>query len=738
MFSRVRYLILALLLLFISVPSFSQDSLNVTMLSSTLVNWGSVSDVETYGDYTFIACRETGIKVLDFTDPDNVAEINKIVLDSYFIEIDEASRTLYAMEYLTSESSRVHAYNIAEPESIIEMGVGTINHFSDGFYVSNNILFSESPFESFSLMDVSSPSTMNVYANVSVPNPIVDSRFSNGFAYIITAWKLYIYDCTNPSDNHLVHEEELNEWCNTSRLDVLGDYLYIYEDKSLPDNNSFLKIYDITNPSTPVRRSTTPVTNWPLNLKVIGDYAFVLCRTTDDHSSRFIDIYNVSNPSIPVYTGSYEDETIFRIWPSENFLALRKLNGPVEFLDYSDINSMQLVHSFDHNGGINDLTVNSNQIFIADDEGGLMVYDISDETSPARVVQYDFDGFQPTTIVSHDGLIYASDTNQLKILDFTDMDSPVEVAVIDHFENGINLFDIYGDRLYLMVGGSIHFYDISDPSSLVELSNIQVSGSVRSFATIEDHLYVYSSFHVLTYSFYYFSIIDISDMEDPILLLEREDLPTLTALATDGQYLYCGSGICGGPNYLVYDVSEPESMFLLNSLELPNGITEATIHEEYAYVTTKYDGLSIVNIENPNDLSIDGFYHTPGHGRDIEIYENMIVAGDYYYLDILDFEYLNSFEENPDPVISDFKLSAAYPNPFNSTVRFNVTVPSESELRIKVYNLLGEEVADLHSGITLPGTHIFSWKADLSTGIYFLEVSNNTGWRQVQKVIFQK
>ena len=66
-----------------------------------------------------------------------------------------------------------------------------------------------------------------------------------------------------------------------------------------------------------------------------------------------------------------------------------------------------------------------------------------------------------------------------------------------------------------------------------------------------------------------------------------------------------------------------------------------------------------------------------------------------------------------------FKLNQNYPNPFNPSTTIEFDLPKSSEVSLKVYNILGEEVATLLSGSLLSGSHSVEWDAsNLASGVY--------------------
>jgi len=67
-----------------------------------------------------------------------------------------------------------------------------------------------------------------------------------------------------------------------------------------------------------------------------------------------------------------------------------------------------------------------------------------------------------------------------------------------------------------------------------------------------------------------------------------------------------------------------------------------------------------------------------------------------------------------------YALHQNYPNPFNSTTTFQFTIVDRQPTTVRVFDLLGREVATLVHDVKEPGTHSIRWDAGgASSGVYF-------------------
>ncbi|MDP8206533.1 MAG: carboxypeptidase regulatory-like domain-containing protein [Candidatus Electryonea clarkiae] len=85
---------------------------------------------------------------------------------------------------------------------------------------------------------------------------------------------------------------------------------------------------------------------------------------------------------------------------------------------------------------------------------------------------------------------------------------------------------------------------------------------------------------------------------------------------------------------------------------------------------------------------------------------------------------------------TEWSLEAVYPNPFNPELSIIVALPAPSGLDIRIYNILGKQIALLANGRYPAGYKIFNFKAaDHASGIYFLKVQVPERINEIRKVV---
>ena len=152
---------------------------------------------------------------------------------------------------------------------------------------------------------------------------------------------------------------------------------------------------------------------------------------------------------------------------------------------------------------------------------------------------------------------------------------------------------------------------------------------------------------------------------------------------------------------------------------------------DFAYVSHYESGLHIIDISDPENIfenvSFDSFTQSDNatFNGAWGVYPNTLngtvfVSNSEGRLDILEFIPDNVITDIEDPpLLKQPFLVNNYPNPFNPVTTIEYALPVSSEISLIVYNLKGEQVADLISGVQIAGSHQIVWDASqMASGIY--------------------
>ncbi len=206
----------------------------------------------------------------------------------------------------------------------------------------------------------------------------------------------------------------------------------------------------------------------------------------------------------------------------------------------------------------------------------------------------------------------------------------------------------------------------------------------------------------------------------------------------------------GGPNVVIDGIRISDSWLLaplpveltsFSAMNLTNGI-------KLSWTTASELNNSGFNIErSSNNISFNKIAFIPGHGTSTQTlnysYVDNSTSGKMYYrLKQIDFDgsysYSKAVEVSVTSTPSEFQLAQNYPNPFNPSTKIKFNIPEAGNVSLKVYNLLGQQVRTLLSGLMQAGTHTINFDASgLHSGLYFYKLEA-AGFSQVKKMTLLK
>ncbi|MBS1550469.1 MAG: T9SS type A sorting domain-containing protein [Bacteroidetes bacterium] len=98
--------------------------------------------------------------------------------------------------------------------------------------------------------------------------------------------------------------------------------------------------------------------------------------------------------------------------------------------------------------------------------------------------------------------------------------------------------------------------------------------------------------------------------------------------------------------------------------------------------------------------------------------------GNNLYIDDITSGLITGINNTPITMTPDrFELSQNYPNPFNPSTKISFSIPKQSFVSLKIYDMLGKEVSQLVSEVKTPGVYSIDFNAlNLSSGAYFYQL----------------
>ena len=101
-------------------------------------------------------------------------------------------------------------------------------------------------------------------------------------------------------------------------------------------------------------------------------------------------------------------------------------------------------------------------------------------------------------------------------------------------------------------------------------------------------------------------------------------------------------------------------------------------------------------------------------------------------------ETLIGITSNQNEIPKNYALLQNYPNPFNPTTNIRFNLPKSGVVTLKVYNILGKEVATLVNGNLIAGSYNYNWNASgYASGVYFYRLQTGE-FTQTKKMILVK
>jgi hypothetical protein len=173
---------------------------------------------------------------------------------------------------------------------------------------------------------------------------------------------------------------------------------------------------------------------------------------------------------------------------------------------------------------------------------------------------------------------------------------------------------------------------------------------------------------------------------------------------------------------------------------------------ELSWITATETNNQGFEVQRSNGSDFETIAFVEGHGTTTESQaysysDRSVNDGSYSYrLKQIDFngtfEYSNVIEVDVS-ALREFALDQNYPNPFNPSTKISFRLAVDSKVSLKVFNILGQEVATLINTNLVAGAHDVNFDASkLNSGVYLYRIEatgiDGSNFMDVKKMILTK
>jgi hypothetical protein len=353
-------------------------------------------------------------------------------------------------------------------------------------------------------------------------------------------------------------------------------------------------------------------------------------------------------------------------------------------------------------------------VFMSDPFGGLLAYDHSD-TSFTNLRQIVF------LAVRRSVKEYTYDDTSLTKIEEVSLDPafPQNTAI---GPDGIVFVASQGGGVsaYLFMDSVFTFLDqVTDPSTA---DGIAVGpDSIIYVAARDDGYYAFSFYDDSTFT-----------MLDHINVIQANNV----GVSPTG-VIYFTNGNIGG--LLAYTFNGVSFDSVTNWTDPLGALDVAVTTDDKIFLANSLDGLRAFSFDGSTLTNTAHF--NPGHNtRDVAISPDGVIytADDGAGWNAFTYEAATGINNNELISPSSFNLFQNYPNPFNPTTKINFQIPQRGFISLKIYDVLGNEIATLVNEEKPAGSYEVDFEAtDFPSGVYFYQI-NVGSFIQIEKMVLLK
>lgn len=193
-----------------------------------------------------------------------------------------------------------------------------------------------------------------------------------------------------------------------------------------------------------------------------------------------------------------------------------------------------------------------------------------------------------------------------------------------------------------------------------------------------------------------------------------------------------------GQNYTLYAANGSTNLKMFNMPPLPPADLFDVRFGSQRFVEdlSSEQTINLTGVVYPVTISVKGVSLRVKDAVDGSMINTVIKDGGSYQLTNKNVNLLKVGSEFVIP--NEYSLEQNFPNPFNPTTTIKFAIPEASNVKLTIYNALGQKVAELVNSTLEAGSYSFNWDAsNVASGMYFYELNTNN-FSSVKKMTLMK
>jgi hypothetical protein len=341
---------------------------------------------------------------------------------------------------------------------------------------------------------------------------------------------------------------------------------------------------------------------------VSGDLAYVAAGRWGG-----IQILSVSDPAHPVVIGHVDTpDDAMGLALSGNH-ALIADNTALVVVDIEVPSSPFIIGQVALPAEASQVATNGDYAFIANGISGMQIVDVSNPNQPLIVGSAATPGYVSGVAVDGSLAFVADRIAGLQIIDISNVTAPTIIGE-DATGLNINAVAVTGSQVYAVGDGGLHVFDVSDPTDPRRISLIGSAGPGNDLTIADGMVHVATRYCLEELGCYgSFLSFDVTNPMAPPILSQISG--QTSGLTVSGEHAYLN-----GPQFRIFDMSDPAMPLLVGSLQTEGAVGRAAVSENYAYVPWSLGGgLKVLDVSNPEVPSIIGSVELPGSPQDVAV-----------------------------------------------------------------------------------------------------------------------